>query len=122
MTRSNAFVKAMIRGGSRLREWTDAELDLYADVLRDPSRARASSACYRTFLTRELPALAGRYQPRDLQVPTLLIMGAASPIHRVLDPKPSSNLRVEVIDGAGHFLPEEAPDQVLELALDFLDG
>jgi pimeloyl-ACP methyl ester carboxylesterase len=121
MTRSNAFVRAMIRGGSRLRRWTDAELDVYAEVLRDPARARASSACYRTFLTRELPGLAGSYRPRDLQVPTLLIMGAASPIHRVLDPQPSSNLRVETIDCAGHFLPEEAPDRVLDLALDFLD-
>jgi pimeloyl-ACP methyl ester carboxylesterase len=123
MTTSNAFVKAMIRGGSRLREWTDAELDVYADVLRDPSRARASSACYRTFLTRELPgSLARRYAPQDLHVPTLLIMGAASPIRRVLDPQPSPNLRVEAIEGAGHFMPEEAPDQVLELALDFLDA
>jgi pimeloyl-ACP methyl ester carboxylesterase len=123
MTTSNAFVRTMIRGGSRLRRWTDAELDVYADILRDPARARASSACYRTFLTRELPgSLAGRYRPRDLQVPTLLIMGAASPIHRVLNPQASPNLRVEVIEGAGHFLPEEAPDQVLELALDFLDG
>jgi pimeloyl-ACP methyl ester carboxylesterase len=123
MTRSNAFVRAMIRGGSRLRRWTDAELDVYADVLRDPARARASSACYRTFLTRELPgSLMGRYRPRDLHVPTLLIMGAASPIHRVLDPHPSSNLRVETIERAGHFLPEEVPDQVLELALAFLDG
>jgi pimeloyl-ACP methyl ester carboxylesterase len=122
MTRSNAFVRAMIRGGSRLRRWTDAELDVYADVLRQPSRARASSACYRTFLTRELAgSLAGRVRPEDLQVPTLLIMGGASPIHRVLAPQPSSNLLVEVIDGAGHFLPEEAPEQVLELALDFFE-
>jgi pimeloyl-ACP methyl ester carboxylesterase len=123
MTKSNAFVRAMIRGGSRLREWTDAELDAYANVLRDPSRARASSACYRTFLTRELPgSLAGRYRSGDLQIPTLLVMGAASPIYRVLDPQPSPNLRVEAINGAGHFLPEEAPEQVLELARDFLDG
>jgi pimeloyl-ACP methyl ester carboxylesterase len=123
MTSSKAFVRAMIRGGSRLRRWSDAELDVYADVLRDPARARASSACYRTFLTRELPgSLTGRYRPRDLQVQTMLIMGAASPIHRVLDPQPSPNLRVEVVEGAGHFLPEEAPDQVLELALGFLDG
>jgi pimeloyl-ACP methyl ester carboxylesterase len=121
MTRSNAFVRAMIRGGSRLRQWTDAELDVYADVLRDPARASASSACYRTFLTRELPrSLTRGYRPGDLQVPTLLIMGAASPIHRILCPQPSRNLRVESIEGAGHFLPEEAPDQVLEHALDFL--
>lgn len=123
MTRSNAFVRAMIRGGSRLRQWSDDELDTYADVLRQPARARASSACYRTFLTRELPgSLTGGYRPGDLHVATLLVMGGASPIHRVLAPQPSPNLQVETIQGAGHFLPEEAPEQVLELALAFLDG
>jgi pimeloyl-ACP methyl ester carboxylesterase len=122
MTASNTFVRTMIRRGSgRLRSWTDAELDVYADVLREPSRARASSACYRTFLTREMPALAREYRPVDLEVPTLLIMGAASPIQQVLNPQPNSNMPIEVIDGAGHFLPEEAPKQVLELALAFLD-
>ncbi|HLY49438.1 MAG TPA: alpha/beta hydrolase [Solirubrobacteraceae bacterium] len=120
MTKSNAFVRTMIRGGSRLRRWTDAELDVYADVLRDPARARASSACYRTFLTRELAGLAGRHHPGDLRVPTLLVMGSASPIHRVLNPQPGPNLRLETINGAGHFLPEEAPEQVLELAVAFL--
>jgi pimeloyl-ACP methyl ester carboxylesterase len=43
MTKSNAFVRAMIRGGSRLRRWTDAELDVYADVLRDPARSPAAT-------------------------------------------------------------------------------
>jgi pimeloyl-ACP methyl ester carboxylesterase len=126
MTRSNAFVRAVIRGASgRRRKWIDAELDAYADVLRNPARARASSACYRTFLTRELPAaIAGthRYRPRDLNVPALLVMGSASPLHKVLDPQPSANLRVEVIAGAGHFLPEEAPGEVLDLALRFLQS
>jgi pimeloyl-ACP methyl ester carboxylesterase len=28
--------------------------------------------------------------------------------------------RVELIDGAGHFMPEEAPDSVNELLLEFL--
>jgi pimeloyl-ACP methyl ester carboxylesterase len=47
-------------------------------------------------------------------------MGSASPIHRVLDPHAGPNLRLETINGAGHFLPEEAPEQVLELAVAFL--
>jgi pimeloyl-ACP methyl ester carboxylesterase len=123
MTESNTFVRSIIRGGSRLRHWTREELDVYANVLRDPARARASSACYRTFLSRELPGgLSARYQPRDLEVPTLLVMGAASPIKRVLDPQPAANLQLETIEGAGHFLPEEAPHQVLALATSFLDG
>jgi pimeloyl-ACP methyl ester carboxylesterase len=49
-------------------------------------------------------------------------MGADSLLHRTLSPEPSRNLRIEVIPGAGHFLPEEAPSEVLSLALPFLSG
>jgi pimeloyl-ACP methyl ester carboxylesterase len=73
------------------------------------------------FLTRELPAtIKRRDRSADLDVPTLLVMGGASPLHRLLSPSSGPNLRVEVIPGAGHFLPEEAPDQVLDLAEDWL--
>jgi len=111
-------VRAAIRAGSGPRaHWTVEELDVYANVLRDPARAAASSACYRTFLTRELPAdTISAARGTRMHVATLLAMGAASPIQRILDPQPGPNLRVETIPTAGHFLPEEAPDDVLELA------
>jgi pimeloyl-ACP methyl ester carboxylesterase len=122
MTNSNHFIRTIIRAGSgRHATWSEQELDAYADVLRDPARAAASSACYRTFLTRELPpALRGGYRPSDLKVPTLLAMGSASFLQWTLAPRPGPNLRVATIAGAGHFLPEEAPSQVLDLALPFL--
>lgn len=63
---------------------------------------------------------AGR--PPDLKIPILLVMGSRSLIQRVVEPQPSRNLQVRVIEGAGQFLPEEAPEQVLDLALGFLDG
>jgi len=118
MTSGTGFVRRFICAGSGPAvRWSDEELDVYARVLRDPARAAASSACYRTFLARELPAgVMGGYGPEDLDVPTLLVMGEASPIRRVLDPRPSRNLRVERIRGAGHFLAEEAPEQVLAYA------
>ena len=121
MTASGAFIRTVIRGGSTGRRWSTEELNCYSDVLRQPARARASSACYRTFLTRELPALAaGRYRPDDLGVDTLLVLGENSPMHRVLRPQPTSRMTVEVIEGAGHFLPEEAPDAVLRHITGFL--
>lgn len=121
MTSGPRLVRTIIRGGSARRAgWRDEELDVYANVLRDPARAQASSACYRTFLTREVPALHAVRRPDELAVPSLLALGEASPLRRVLNPQPSRNLRVETIAGAGHFLPEEAPDEVLDLALPFL--
>ncbi len=122
MTGGPSLVRRIIRGGSgRAARWSDEELDVYADVLREPARAQASSACYRTFLTREVPASLrhGRH-PAELQVPSLLVLGEASPLRRTLDPQPSQNLRVETIPGAGHFLPEEAPEEVMALAGPFI--
>jgi pimeloyl-ACP methyl ester carboxylesterase len=124
MTTSPRLVRTLIRAGSaRATRWSDADLDRYARVLQAPARANASSACYRTFLTRELPAVVrGGDRSSDLRVPTLLLMGEESVLRRILDPRPGPNLRVESIPNAGHFLPEEAPDEVLRHATPFLDG
>jgi pimeloyl-ACP methyl ester carboxylesterase len=119
LTSTPAFVRALIRLGSGpSARWTDAELDVYANVLRAPERAAASSACYRTFLTREVARL-GRAR---LQVPTLLAMGAESAIQRVLRPREEANLQIETVAGAGHFIPEEAPEAVIGLARRWLDA
>lgn len=121
MTRYPGFVRFIMRVGSGPdMRWSRAELDAYAEVLRERARAQASSACYRTFLTREL-ARSG-YRAAQLTVPTLLIMGGASSLYRILGPRPSANLELRVIPRAGHFLPEEAPAAVLALATPFLAG
>jgi pimeloyl-ACP methyl ester carboxylesterase len=124
LTSSGHLVRSLIRGASGPQAtWSDEELNLYADVLREPARARASSACYRTFLTRELPgALSRGDRSSELHVPSLLIIGGAGPLGRVLRPEPGPTLRVETIPGAGHFLPEEAPEAVMELTAPFLAG
>jgi pimeloyl-ACP methyl ester carboxylesterase len=121
MTRRPGLVRAIIRLGSGPgMHWSSEELDAYADVLREPARARASSACYRTFLTREIGR--GGHRASHLTVPTLLLMGGASSLYRIMRPRPTAHMQVRVIPGAGHFLPEEAPDQVLALATPFLAG
>jgi pimeloyl-ACP methyl ester carboxylesterase len=121
LTTSRTFVRTLIRAGTSAYRWTTEELDAYANVLREPARAAASSACYRTFLTGELPALVnGGYRPADLAADTLLVLGGNSPIYRLLCPQPTPRMRVQVIDGAGHFLPEEAPAAVLHHITSFL--
>jgi pimeloyl-ACP methyl ester carboxylesterase len=124
MTVSNHFVRTIIRLGSgRDARWTDAELDIYAGVLRERARARATSACYRTFLTRELRARpAGRTRVERLDVPTRLLMGSDSLLGSLLAEQAVDGLEVFRIARAGHFLAEEAPEQVLEHAQSFLPG
>jgi pimeloyl-ACP methyl ester carboxylesterase len=116
------LVRELIRRGSHPdHRWSDDELDVYADVLRAPERARASSAVYRTFLTREAVALArGRYRGERLRMPALIATGAADPVvgPRLiagLERHADAGARIEVVDRAGHFVPEERPDALLAL-------
>ena len=63
--------------------FTRAELEAFADPLREPERARATAALYRTFVLRELPALVrGRYAGARLTTPTLLLFGTADLVSR----------------------------------------
>jgi pimeloyl-ACP methyl ester carboxylesterase len=116
MQRLPPFFDALfaVSGGSRI--WSGEDRDAYTRVLREPARAEATSRVYRTFLARELPAIArGRYVTGRLTVPTRLVVGRSDPVitEASLDgfQAHADDMTVEVIDG-GHFLPEEQPDAV----------
>jgi pimeloyl-ACP methyl ester carboxylesterase len=122
LRRLPVLVRELIRRGSHpAHRWSDAELDAYADVLRDPARARASSAIYRTFLTREIgPAAGGRHREERLAMPALIATGAADPVVRPaliagLDRHAGARAKEHVIERAGHFVPEERPEALLAL-------
>ena len=95
--------------------------EVYAEVLREPERAAASSALYRTFQLRELPAiLAGRYAGARLEVPVKLLFPCGDGAQRTsqlpgLEGR-VPELDVELVDG-NHFLPERRPELVAERAL-----
>ena len=107
--------------------WSDADLDSYADVLREPARARASSRLYRTFLLRELgPYLRGAHRDHRLTVPTLLLHGMRDLAvdHRLLGDwrRYADNMAVELRADSGHFIAEELPELVASRAAALFDG
>ena len=95
--------------------------DSYVERWRDPKRAAATSAIYRTLLLREIgPILGGRYRDHRLRVPTLLVYGNRDPVIRGERlggwEDHADDMRIEEIDG-GHFLPDEQPAIVADRAL-----
>jgi len=111
-------VEQLIRLGSTHRDaFTAADLRTYAEVLQDPARARASSQLYRSFVLGEaLPVFLGRYRDRRLTVPTRLVGGADDLVvsRQLLDgwQDVADDMKVGILPGCGHFVPEERPDVV----------
>jgi pimeloyl-ACP methyl ester carboxylesterase len=64
------------------------------------------------------PLAAGRYRDRRLEVPALMLTGDADPVVgpallHGLERHAGAGARNEVVECAGHFLPEERPDAVV---------
>jgi pimeloyl-ACP methyl ester carboxylesterase len=113
---------ALVKGAARREDaWQEGELEPYVEQWRDPRRAAAGSAVYRTFLTRELPALArGAFSDERVEVPTVLLTGDRDPVIRPETlggwERNAPRMRVEVLAGIGHWIPEEAPEATLRVA------
>ena len=92
------------------------EIRRYAERFREPVCARASQDTYRTLVTRELPALARNREMRRATVPVRALVGqrdsAVPPVLLSPETARADDYSVGVVPGAGHFLPEEAPDAV----------
>ena len=96
----------------RLSGFSREEAEPYLEILRQPERSKATVGYYRTFLTREMPALVA-HPPKPSDVPLKFVGGAKDPVCRY---SPS----LEFVRGAGHFLPEDKPDAVIGHAKAFL--
>jgi pimeloyl-ACP methyl ester carboxylesterase len=125
---ARAVAPWVLRGTSPTPEaWPDDRVWAYTARLADPRRAQAVSAMYRSLLGRELLSiLRGRYRDMRLGPPTLLVVGSRDyffPISTLSGWEPyAEDLRLEVVGGAGHFLPDEEPALVSATILRFLGG
>ena len=126
--RHTGFVRAVVTGGAVHRDaWTDADVESFVAVLREPARAAASTSIYRTFLGLELfPWLAGRNRGRRLTVPTRLLHGKKDLAidHRRLGDwdRWTDDMQVELRDDSGHFIAEELPEVVADRARALFDA
>ncbi|MBS1863055.1 MAG: alpha/beta hydrolase [Actinobacteria bacterium] len=122
---SGAFVPKMLRAAATVRDNFDEEtVHVFGDNLAEPDRARACVQMYRVFQLREQPAIIkGRYAGARLTVPTLHVHGtddaALRPKMLAGYQRHADDMRVELVEGCGHFIADEAPELVADRALGF---
>jgi len=103
--------------------WSEEDIELFVAQLREPARARAGSALYRSFIIPEaVHILTGAYRSTRLRTPTRVLYGAEDPGIR---PEllggyedHADDLELEFVDGAAHFVADDRPDVVVERALE----
>jgi pimeloyl-ACP methyl ester carboxylesterase len=106
VVRDGRYVRGMLINGRRDgRHWTPEELDTYVEGARET--AHASSKLYRDFLLHDLRTVIRR-RPA---MPATLLIGSREPLRAFAQGFPG---RLDVVDGAGHFVLEEAPQAVAE--------
>jgi len=98
--------------------WTPEEMEQFVAQWAEPDRAAAGVGIYRSFLTKELPELArGGFRNRVLEMPAVLFCGVADPVIRPRNLEGfeanAPQMTLEVVEDAGHWLPEEAPGALL---------
>jgi pimeloyl-ACP methyl ester carboxylesterase len=105
--------------------WDREDLRIYTDVMRDPARSRAGEQVHAAYVWREIFGHPlGRHRKARLSVPTLIIGGERDVVipPAVLEggEQHADELKVVVLPGGGHLLPEEQPAAVTEEVLRFL--
>jgi pimeloyl-ACP methyl ester carboxylesterase len=108
----------------RPKAWTVDDAAIFFDQFREPARGRAAQLTYRTVRTRELPAImAGRFDGERLTTPTLFLHGIEDPVLRPdtvrACERHADELDFELVEGAGHFVAEDAAELVTERMLEF---
>jgi len=121
------FMRFLHRWNGAEGVWSPEDTELFLAPMREPARARASSALYRTFLLETLvPLLGGYYKAQRLRTPTLMLQGKRDPVLRPAFVRGyeryADDMTLEFVDDCGHLLPEERPDVVLSRAIDFFAG
>ena len=91
----------------------------FAPRMDDTARARAAAQLYRTFVLYEYPRwVRGQYRDRRLTTPTLWLHGLSDPFFTPAMftdiVEHADDMRIEYLEGCGHFPAEECPQLVAE--------
>jgi pimeloyl-ACP methyl ester carboxylesterase len=118
LVQEGTLVRKMLRAGWGAREtWDQSAADHFAEVVSQPEQARATHRLYRSFLFGEV-AEGPKMARQRLGMPARLVAGTREfflPIAQGFE-RAGDDASFAVVEGAGHFVPEERPAAVAEHA------
>jgi len=122
---AKGFRKGLEQGMVQKDRLTDEVVDLYADPFRDLEGRMAYLRAARALDNRDLLDIADQIEAIDK--PVLILWGAEDIFQDVKYGRrlaeALSNARLEVLEGAGHFVPEDKPEEIAQRIRAFLrDG
>jgi pimeloyl-ACP methyl ester carboxylesterase len=116
--RDGRYTALVLRGASGHGfRFSPEETAAYVDVMREDIPARATEGYYRSFLLRDVAEIPRAAAGRRLRVPTRLLYGTEEPLGADLAQgieRHGDDTTLELLDGAGHWVPEERPDAVAD--------
>ena len=104
-------------------EFTSEEARIYLDPLRRPQSVNATRRFYRNIVFYEIPRAIRHHRRWRLRVPTLHLNGARDPLTQGVPEsyrRYSDDMRLAEIPDCGHFIAEEAPEELLDRLTEFL--
>jgi pimeloyl-ACP methyl ester carboxylesterase len=114
-----------LRAWRRRGRFSRAEMEIYTGPMRMRPAVRATTLYYRNLLVREIPWLLRHARGLRLTVPTWHVNGAHDPLTRWMGDAWrtfADDLHFELVEECGHFIAEEAPEQLLDRMLRFFRG
>jgi pimeloyl-ACP methyl ester carboxylesterase len=120
VVRRPGAVRLILRHGAPDEAIDETDAEVYAAPLREPARADATQQLYRSYVRSVLALCERRYERLRLTKPTRLVVGSrdqAMPevVLRGFEPH-ADDMALELVEGRGHFLPEETPELVARRA------
>ena len=111
----------LLHGAGEASAWQNDEVEEFVAASRQPGSTRAGEALHWQFVLHDIPELVTRRnRGLRLTVPTVILAGAQD---WMLPPKllagadrHADDLQLRVVPGAGHFLADEHPAVVAEVA------
>jgi pimeloyl-ACP methyl ester carboxylesterase len=122
--RAGRLLPRVLRRGGRDAVFSGADAAIYEQRLLEPERAHATSLLYRSCLASAGRTIGGGpLRDARLTVPALLLFGTDDAFIPAAwlagHEEHADDMRVELVPGCGHFVPEERPDLVADRALAF---